>query len=319
MIRVAKDGNIQRIQEAIDLAAATGEKEIRIEPGVYRERVVVYVPGLKLMGKDAGQTVLTWSGCAKDPGADGRERGTFLSFSFLIAAPDITIENLTIRNDAGDGSVVGQAVAVYAAGDRAVFRNCVLEGHQDTLFLGPLMPKVERDVPYGCQAPSVASVGDCPPTRERIYLEACRIRGDVDFIFGPYRAWFERCVLEMNERGGWYTAANTPESQPYGFVFSNCRLTGTCPDGAGFLGRPWRAFARTVFLDCEMDSAVSPQGFSDWDAGKLVTERYAEFGTTGVRADLSRRHPGEKILTAEEAGQYSREAVLAGWDPRERE
>lgn len=303
------------VQAAVD-AAAPGD-EILILPGVYRERVVIGKDGLHLRGPDAETTVITHAACARDRDETGKEKGTFLSFSVLITGADVTMENLTVRNDAGDGSIAGQAVTLYAAGDRGLFRRCRFIACQDTLFCGPIMDKVAREIlpraPGSAQR--VPSVGDCPPTFARQYFEDCFIRGDVDFIFGPYRCWFEGCTLYMNPRGGWYTAPNTPAEQPYGFVFHLCRLTGACAPGAAYLGRPWRKAAAAAFLGCDMDDCVSPRGFADWDTERVVTARLQEGGTVGMRADPSPRHPREKILTEEETARITRDAVLGGWRP----
>jgi lysophospholipase L1-like esterase len=118
----------------------------------------------------------------------------------------------------------------------------------------------------------------------------------------------------MNSRGGYYTAANTHPAQPFGFVFHRCSLTGACEPGQGFLGRPWRKHAATVFLECEMDGHVAPEGFRDWDADRVVTERFGEWRTSGVRADLSVRHPAEKRITDEEAMLITLPQVLGGTD-----
>ena len=307
-------GDFRSIQAAVD-AAAPGD-ELIVRPGTYEERVVVHKSGLRILGEEGA--VLTGSGCAKDTWPDGQEKGTFFSATLLVLGDDVTVENLTVRNDAGDGRKVGQAVAVYAAGDRGVWRNCRFIAHQDTLFCGPVMEKLLGEV-----APRIAehvecvpSVGDCPPTRSRQYFENCFIQGDVDFIFGPYRCWFEGCTLFMGERGGWYTAANTPEAQPWGLVFRRCRLTGACAEGEGKLGRPWRAYARTLFLGCDMDEHISPAGFEDWhnwDGVREITERCGEWGTTGARGDLSTRHPKARRLTDAEAAGITPEVVLEGW------
>ena len=315
---VATDGSgdFTALQAAVD-AAVPGD-EILLRPGIYRERVVVHRDGLRIVGEDGA--VVTGSGCAKDTYPDGREKGTFLSATLLVLGDNVTVENLTVRNDAGDGREVGQAVAVYAAGDRGLWKHCQLIAHQDTLFCGPVMPKVLDEIAPRTMdtVTCVDSVGDCPPTRERQCFVNCTIQGDVDFIFGPYRCWFEGCTLVMNPAGGWYTAANTPEEQPWGLVFHRCRLTGECDAGAGSLGRPWRAFARTLFMACEMDEHVNPAGFEDWqnwDGVRPVTRRCGEWGTTGARADLSTRHPGQAILTDAEAALVTPEAVLDGWKP----
>lgn len=319
MYIIAKDGSgdFTSIQAAIDAIPGGGRAPtiLLVRMDEYHERVIVNKDNVRIIGEARDRTVITNAACAKDLYPDGTERGTFLSFTMIVTGHNVEVENLTIRNDAGDGRRVGQAVAVYAAGDRGVWRNCRMIAHQDTLFCGTLMQKVVDDIaPRQSQAEVVESVGDCTPTRSRQYFEDCYIEGDVDFIFGPYRCWFERCTLFMGERGGWYTAANTPEIQPYGLVFHRCTLTGDCQPGAAYLGRPWRRFARTIFLDCEMDEHVAPQGFADWDDVRKVTERYAEYATTGARAEQSTRHPEQKRMTEQEARLVTLPEVIGGWD-----
>ena len=318
---VARDGSgdFTSLQAAIDAIPEVRGPEpvhILVRPGEYREKVIIDRDNLCLTGGEPENTILAWNGCAKDTYADGTEKGTFLSATLVITGRNVEIESLTVRNDAGDGRTAGQAVAVYAAGDRGVWRNCRLIAHQDTLFCGPVrLPNLQEDIgDRTAGAEKYARVEDGPLTRSRLYFEDCLICGDVDFIFGPYRCWFERCTLFMNERGGWYTAANTHEEQPYGFVFHRCLLTGACAPGAGYLGRPWRKFARTVFLECEMDEHVAPEGFSDWDDERVVTERYGEWRTTGDRADQGTRHPAQKRMTDEEAARVTQALVLGGSD-----
>ena len=316
---VARDGSgdFTSVQQAVDALPVCSDTPniLVLRMGEYPERVVVDKSDVRIVGEARDRTVITASACAKDLDADGKEKGTFLSATVIVTGDRVEIESLTIRNDAGDGREVGQAVALYAAGDRGAFRNIRLIAHQDTLFCGPLMEKVVKDIQgRRGRAQVVESVGDCPPTFAREYFENCYIQGDVDFIFGPYRCWFESCTLFMNGRGGWYTAANTPESQPHGFVFSKCRLTGECEDGKAYLGRPWRKYARTAFVYCEMDAHVASQGFADWNEEKPVTWRYQEYGTVGERSDLSQRHPSEKRLTEAEAGQLTIARVIGGGD-----
>ncbi len=323
MYIIAKDGSgdFTSLQAAIDAIPGGGRAPtiLLLRMDEYRERVVVNKDNVRIVGEARDRTVLTYSACAKDPDENGEERGTFLSFTLLVTGNNVEVENLTIRNDAGDGRQVGQAVAVYAAGDRGVWRNCRFIAHQDTLFCGPMMPLVEDFIaPRVSRADSVPQVNEPAFTRGRQYFENCFIRGDVDFIFGSYRCWFERCELFMNARGGFYTAANTPEGQPYGFVFHRCRLTGECEDGAAYLGRPWRKFARTLFLRCEMDAHVAPLGFIDWDAERVVTGLLGEWRTEGARAEQSARHPAQRRLSDEEAALVTLPEVLGGadgWQP----
>ena len=325
MIIVSKDGtgDFTTVQAAIDALpddAGGQQRRILIRAGEYREKVIVHKNHLRLTGENNGETVLAWNGCAKDPYPDGTEKGTFLSATLIVTGQDVTVENLTVMNDAGDGRTVGQAVAVYAAGDRGIWRNCRFLACQDTLFCGPVrLPNTMDDLgDRKGSAEAYARVEDGPLTRSRQYFENCFIRGDIDFIFGPYRAWFEGCTLFMNERGGYYTATNTNAEQAYGFVFHRCLLTGDCAPGAGFLGRPWRKASATLFLECEMREQVAPEGFCDWDEERVVTDRCGEWRTVGPRADQSTRHPAQKRLTDGDAAEINVSAVLGGpdgWKP----
>ncbi len=317
--RVSKDGSgdFASIQAAVDAIPGNGSENIRllVSAGEYRERVIISRDNVHITGDSPETTSLVFSNHATQSLPDGSERGTFLTATLLVAGNNATIENMTIRNDAGDGRAVGQALAVYAAGDREVFRNCRLAAHQDTLFCGPTMPNVAKDaLPY-IVPQGVLGLADALPFQCRQYYENCFIQGDVDFIFGPYRCWFENCALMCNARGGWYTAANTPEGAPFGFVFHHCHLRGECAPGAAYLGRPWREHAAALFLDCEMDACVSPQGFSDWkEPFRPVTARCGEHGTRGARADISERHKNQKILSPEEAAKVTLENVMASGD-----
>ena len=319
MIIVARDGSgdYTSVQAAVDAVKGGGRAPaiLLVRKGTYHERVIVDKDNLRIVGEDPEETIITNSACAKDPTPGGGARGTFLSFTVIVTGRNVEIENLTIRNDAGDGRNVGQAVALFAAGDRGVYRGCRLIAHQDTLFTGPMMPDVAAEIePRTGSAECKPACNECDETYSRLYFEDCLIRGDIDFIFGSYRCWFERCTLYMNERGGYYTAANTPRTQPYGYVFHRCRLTGECADGAAYLGRPWRKYARTLFLDCEMDACVAPEGFTDWDENRRVTDRCGEYGTTGARANQAARHPEQKRLTAQEAMRVTILEVIGGWD-----
>ena len=307
-ITIAPDGSgdFSSLQAAVDAVPENVPEGVTLflRRGVYHERVVIHRDHLRLLGEDREGTVITASGCAKDPDENGKERGTFCSATLYITGRNVSVENLTVRNDARDGRLVGQAVAVYAAGDGGSWRGVNMIAHQDTLYCGPLNPQVAAFIAPrrgSAELAMVENLGNAPLTAGRQYFEDCLIRGDVDFIFGPYRCLFDRCTLFMNERGGFYTASNTAEEQPLGMVFRDCVLTGACAGGKAFLGRPWRKFARTVFLRCDMDQCVSPQGFCDWDEERVVTGRLGEYGTAGARSDLSLRHPAEKRLTAREA------------------
>jgi len=292
---VAADGTGQfkTVQEAI-MAVPAGSPTrpviIHIKPGVYKE--LIYVQREKrffhLVGDDAEKTVLTQELYASVTGPDGKPIGTFRTPSTTIDAEDFTAENITFENSAGPK---GQALAIRIDGDRAVFRNCRFLGWQDTILAN----------------------------RGRHYFEGCYIAGHVDFIFGGATVFFEKCHIHCR-RDGYITAASTPENQPFGFVFSNCRITGETPEVKTFLGRPWRIHAGTVFLNTEMSEAVRPEGWNNWKKPEAEkTARYAEFNSRGPGANPPARVPWARQLTRAEADAFTSEKVLSGpdgWDPK---
>ncbi|NLO85869.1 MAG: hypothetical protein GX096_10650 [Clostridiales bacterium] len=311
-------GDFTTIQAAIDAIPQNNTVPIiyYVKAGDYREKVYVNKDFVTLLCEDGARVI--WNDYALQLLPDGSTKNTFLTATMLISGHDVCIKNLIIQNDAGDGSVVGQAVALYAAGDRCSFYGCRFIAHQDTLYCGAVLNKTAHwALPY-VLADTTENIADRPPVEARQYYEDCYIRGDVDFIFGAFRCWFERCNLHCNQRGGYYTAASTPHGQPYGFVFHDCTLTGDCQDGACYLGRPWREHAKAAFLSCMMDACVHPQGFCDWEnPPRAVTSLLCEYRSTGKGAQ-GERHPAMGQLTNSEAQSYSPAAVLLGddgWQP----
>jgi pectinesterase len=295
---VAADGSGQykSLQEAISAAPMRTDEHaprwvIRVKPGTYRERIYVQRERghIHVIGDDRERTVISYDLHAGVPGPDGKPIGTFRTPTVQIDGDGMIWENLTLANTAGP---VGQALALRADGDRLVFRGVRFLGWQDTVLVN----------------------------RGRHYFEDCYIEGHVDFIFGAATAWFERCHIHVL-RDGYITAASTPQDTAHGYVFNRCRITGV--DGAKtYLGRPWRNFARTIFLHTEMSDHVRPVGWHNWnkpDAEK--TTFYAEYGSTGPGASPATRVPWAHALTAEQAAQLTVQTVLGGpdgWNPAAR-
>jgi pectinesterase len=141
----------------------------------------------------------------------------------------------------------------------------------------------------------------------------------VDFIFGGATAFFERC--HIHSRGdGYITAASTPDNQPFGFVFSHCKITGESPTIKTYLGRPWRAYSSVIYLDTEMSAVARPAGWHNWNfPEREKTARYAEFNSTGQGADQHNRAAWSRQLSKAEANAITLEKVLGGadgWNPR---
>jgi pectinesterase len=291
---VAKDGSGQfaTIQEAMArIAMGTPDRPatIYVRRGVYRELVYAQREKrhVRLIGEDPESTILVYGLHAGMKGLDGNAIGTFRTPTLYVDADDFTVENLTIRNDAGP---VGQALAVAVHGDRVLFRNCRFQGHQDTVFLN----------------------------RGRHYFTGCSIEGTTDFVFGGATAWFESCDLHALA-SSYLTAAATPPDAEFGFVFSRSRVRVAEGEQA-FLGRPWRDHAATIFLRSELGAGIRPAGWHNWDrSSSESTSRYFEYHNTGAGADRAARVAWSRELTAAEAGRITPAAVFGGWDPTQAE
>jgi pectinesterase len=184
---------------------------------------------------------------------------------------------------------VGQAVAVAVTGDRVLFRNCRLLGHQDTVFLN----------------------------RGRQYLVGCSVEGTTDFLFGGATAWFEECDIRALASSS-ITAASTPPEAPFGLIFNRCRVS-VAEGEASYLGRPWRDHAATLFMRCVLGAGIRPEGWHSWDKPwREATSRFLEYRNTGPGAERSRRVPWARELTPNEADLVTPAAALRGcdgWDP----
>ena len=291
---VALDGTGQykSVQEAISeapLARQTGPRwVIRVKPGVYHERVYVQRErgNILLIGDDAAKTIIEFELSAKAAGPDGKPIGTFRTPTFQIDGDGFQAENITFANTAGP---VGQAVAMRVDADRVLFRRCRFLGRQDTLLVN----------------------------RGRQYFSRCYIEGDVDYIFGGATAYFDHCELHC-VADGYITAASTPQGQPYGFVFADCCVTGN-PGVHAYLGRPWRDFAKTIFVRTEMSEVVRSEGWNDWKKPEAHhTATYGEFEDFGPGGSLEHRVVWKHELISGAAAEYTPLAVLGGadnWDP----
>lgn len=297
-IKVERDGSgdFATISEAV-LAVPYGcEAVLEIGPGIFREKLVCEKRCITLRGAGMDKTRLVWGDGGKLPHPDGRPTHTFRSYTAFFSGESLTVEDLTIENDAGPGSQVGQAVAAYVDSAQAVFRRVRLLGNQDTLFCAPL-PEKEREKdgflgPRGL-APRRASVQ---------YYHACEIAGDIDFIFGGADALFEQCTIRTvdNALPHSYVTAPSGAAEGLGFVFWDCDFVSDAAAGTVYLGRPWRPTGRTAVLDCRLGAHIAPEGFSPWnDRTDTHLAAFAEAGSVGAGA--APRPDWVEQLTAAEA------------------
>lgn len=294
-------GDYQTIQEAVDAVPLHNPAEviIHIRPGIYNERVEISgdKPYITFMGDDAEKTIITYGNYAGKLLENGDIMGTFRSATVNIFANHFTAKNITMQNSY-DGSKSGgrQALAVYASGEHIVFENCRFYGAQDTVYA--------KD---GTQ-----------------YYYQCYIQGDVDFIFGGARAVFEECEIfafnentDDKERRAYITAPSTPLSQKFGFLFLRCVTKGNFAENTVYLGRPWHpgadpfAVGNCVFMQCELGSIIRADGWKEQMGGFLSRNaRLYEYENYGPGVT---EHERRKILSEEEAAEYTKERVL-GWN-----
>jgi len=298
-LTVAKDGSgdYTTIQEAVNAVRAYSPEPVSIfiKNGIYEEKLVIpsWVTNINITGESREQTIITnsdYSGKMVAKGADTMTNktkfSTFSSYTVWVQGNDVKIENLTIRNTAGR---VGQAVALHVDGDRFVIRNCNLLGNQDTLL----------------------TAGDS----SRQYYVNCHIEGTTDFIFGPATAVFQSCTIK-SLANSYITAASTPKWKSFGYVFFDCQLIANEEAQKVFLGRPWRAYARTVFIRCDMGKHIRPEGWDNWrNPENEKTAFYAEYHCKGDGAARDKRVGWSRELTKKEAKQYTLEKIFAGTTP----
>ena len=292
-ITVARDGTgeFRTISEAIEVCRAFMEyhKVIFVKAGTYKEKIVIpsWLTHIEILGENPEQTIITYDDHANilyPP--TGKGMGTFRTYTLKVEGSDITLKNLTIENNAAK---LGQAVALHTEGDRIKIIGCRLLGNQDTLYTG------------------VANT--------RLWLQDCYIEGTTDFIFGPSTAWFEACTIH-SKADSYVTAASTPQGQQWGYVFNHCRLTAAPGVNKVYLGRPWRPYAHTLFMNSELGAHILPLGWENWNnPANEKTARYAEYANTGAGANTGARAPWTRQLSRKEAQQVTPEQVLRQWKP----
>lgn len=293
---VARDGTAEfrNIDDAIEVCRAFMEyhKVIFVKKGTYKEKLIVpsWLTNIEICGEDRDNTIITYDDHANVfiPGTD-RKMGTFRTYTVRVDGNDITFRNITIENNAAR---LGQAVALHTQGDRLTFVNCRILGNQDTVYTGGI--------------------------NTRLYFKDCHIEGTTDFIFGPSTAWFENCTI-LSRTDSYITAASTPQNVEYGYVFNRCKIVAAEGVSKVYLGRPWRPYAHTLFMNCQLGKHILPIGWHNWsNTQNETTARYCEYDNHGEGAATKERAAWTRQLTRKEAAKVTLENVFrqnGGWVP----
>lgn len=293
---VARDGTgeFRTIGEAVEVCRAFMDyhKVIFVKRGVYKEKLIIpsWLTNIEICGEDPSNTIITYDDHANVRLPEtNKPMGTFRTFTLKIEGSYITLKNITVENNAAR---LGQAVALHTEGDCLTFINCRFLGNQDTIYTGV--------------------------ARTRLYFKNCYIEGTTDFIFGPSTAWFEDCDI-YSKINSFVTAASTPADVPYGYVFNHCRLTSAENADKVYLGRPWRPYGYTLFMNCELGGHIVPAGWHNWgNKDNEQTARYFEYNNTGAGAAKDERVGWSHQLTKKEAAGVTLERVLKidnTWNP----
>lgn len=297
----------EKVQEAVNAASYNKGRRfvIHIKRGVYEEtvRVPLETKNVVFLGDGMGKTVITGSRNVAQSGMS-----TFNSATVGVIGDGFMAKGLTIQNTAGPGA--HQAVAFRSDSDHSVIEHCEFLGNQDSLFSHSL----------------------------RQYYRACRIQGNVDFIFGNSAAFFQDCLIlvaprqikpEKGERNAITAHGRIDPVQSTGFVFHNCVVNGTEEYMAlyyrkptvhrNFLGRPWKEYSRTVFINCTLGAIITSAGWMPWRGSfALRTLYYGEHENSGPGANASGRIAWSSQIPAAHVGSYSIQNFIQGneWIPR---
>ncbi|MCX5534320.1 pectinesterase family protein [Streptomyces sp. NBC_00006] len=303
------------VQAAVDSVDGPG-RTIVVHPGTYRG--VVQVPATArdltirgVEGADPRDTVIVYDNANGTQKPDGSGTyGTAGSATFTSAAPGLTVRGLTLANDwlrADHPEITGtQAVAAYVTGDRTLFEDVRLLGHQDTLFADTTTLDAF----------------------DRQYFRDCYVEGDVDFVFGRGTAVFERCHFRTLARDvdftpkGMVFAPATARANPHGFLAVRCRFTSGAEDAAYKLARPWVPSYETtarpslVVRDSWLGPGIDPAApYTNMrDAYPWQSMRFAEYANSGPGAAISVPE-NRPQLTAGQAASHTRKTYLGDWRP----
>ncbi|OEL22872.1 Pectinesterase 3 [Dichanthelium oligosanthes] len=278
---VAKDGsgNFTTVGEAV--AAAPNNSEVRfviyIKAGGYFENVEVGADKTNLMfvGDGMWKTVIKASRNVVDNST------TFRSATLAVVGTGFLARDLTVENAAGPSK--HQAVALRVNADLSAFYRCSFAGYQDTLYAHSL----------------------------RQFYRDCDVYGTVDFVFGDAAAVLQGCSLyarrpDPGQKNVFTAQGREDPNQNTGIVVQGGKVAAAADlipvlaNFSSYLGRPWKLYSRTVFMQAKMESLIHPRGWLEWNGSfALDTLYYAEYMNRGPGANTAARvaWPGYHVLT----------------------
>ncbi|KAL6990813.1 pectinesterase [Sarracenia purpurea var. burkii] len=211
-------------------------------------------------------------------------------------------QDIWFQNTAGPE--MHQAVALRVGADASVINRCRIDAHQDTLYAHS----------------------------NRQFYRDSYITGTIDFIFGNAAVVFQNCKIVARKPGLGQSNMVTAQgridpNQNSGTSIQNCNVIPS-PDlnpikgtVKSYLGRPWKEYSRTVFMQSYIGDHIDPTGWAAWDGDwGLKTLYYGEYMNIGPGAGTAKRvkWPGYRVITdTAEARKFTVNEMIQGgaWLP----
>lgn len=197
------------------------------------------------------------------------------------------------------GPSADQAVALRSQSDRSAFYDVHINGYQDTLYTH---------------------------THRQFYTN-CTISGTVDFIFGDAAVIIQNCLIisKLPNLGQKITITAQGRTQPRettGIVLQDCHIIADPQlvpvrfQVKSYLGRPWKAYSRTIVMESTVDDFIQPDGWMPWQGTfALDTCFFGEYANVGLGAATNGRvnWRGFHVITdRNEAMKYTAGSFIQG-------
>ncbi|XP_057827229.1 pectinesterase-like [Cryptomeria japonica] len=299
---VAQDGsgNYRTIAQAISAVPQGSSKRyiIYIKAGTYKENIDISnkITNLMLVGDGMDKTIVTGSKSVQDGVT------TFQTATVAVSGNGFIARDMTFENTAG--AAKQQAVALRVGSDLSAVYRCSIKGYQDTLYVYSL----------------------------RQFYSEVDIYGTVDFIFGNAAVVIQNsniiARLPMSNQQNTLTAQGRSDpNENTGISIHKCVVSASSDLQAvkgsikTYLGRPWKEYSRTVFMQSTLGDLIDPAGWLPWSGNfALSTLYYGEYMNSGAGAGTSKRvnWPGYHVMTsATEASKFTVANFISGtsWIP----
>ncbi|XP_054807042.1 probable pectinesterase/pectinesterase inhibitor 12 [Prosopis cineraria] len=298
MLVVAADGtgNFSTITEAVNFAPNNSlyRTVIYVKSGVYEENVDIpsYKTNVVLLGDGSDVTLITGNRSVGDAWT------TFRSATLAVSGDGFLARDIAIENSAGPEK--HQAVALRVNADLIALYRCAVYGYQDSLYVHSF----------------------------RQFYRECDIYGTIDFIFGNAAAVFQACDIVSRKPLPHQFTIITAQSrdspdEDTGISIQNCSIIASqdlysnSRSFKSYLGRPWRPYSRTVYLESYIDDFVDPKGWTEWsdsDGDDLETLYYGEYDNYGPGSGTGGRvnWVGYHVLGYEDAYNFTVSQFIMG-------